>query len=199
MNKAAFSDELRRHLKSLPNAERNQHIEYYEEMIEDRMEDGLSEEEAVAALGTVSNIAIQILGDSPQKSPRKFRIWEIVLIVLGSPLWLSLLICIAAAVLCIVLSIVTVYLILWVCIATLYCGVLALVAGCAAAILGSISYLINAITAPGILFLGGALVCIGCAVLLFFLCNRLSVLLWKVGKWTATKTIGIFRRKDGKK
>ena len=134
MNKAAFSDELRRHLKSLPNAERNQHIEYYEEMIEDRMEDGLSEEEAVAALGTVSDIAIQILGDSPQKSPRKFRIWEIILIVLGSPLWLSLLICIAAAVLCIVLSVATVYLILWVCIATLYCGVLALAAGCAAAI-----------------------------------------------------------------
>lgn len=199
MNKVAFTDELYHLLKPLPKAERQQYIDYYEEMIDDRMEDGLSEEEAVAALGSAADIATQILGEVPQMPARKIRIWEIVLIVLGSPIWLTLLLSIATVVLCIVASIVTVYLLIWACIATLYCGVLALLAGAFAGIVGGVYYLIGGITAPGIAFLGGALVCAGCTILLFFACNKLAVWLWKLGKWAVLKTIGFFRRKGDKK
>ncbi|MBP3672344.1 MAG: DUF1700 domain-containing protein [Oscillospiraceae bacterium] len=90
MNKTAFLDELRAQLKQLPKKERQQYIDYYAEMIDDRMEDGISEEEAVAALGSPEEIAAQILADAPQKQAHKFRVWEIVLIVLGSPIWLTL-------------------------------------------------------------------------------------------------------------
>lgn len=199
MNKTGFLDELYRLLGTLPKAERQQHIDYYEEMIDDRMEDGLSEEEAVAALGSAADIATQILGEIPPKPARKIRVWAVVLIVLGSPIWLMLLLSIATVVLCIVASIVTVYLLIWACIATLYCGVLALLAGAFAGIAGGVHYLIGGITAPGILFLGGALVCIGSSIVLFFICNKLAVWLWQLGKWTMLKTIGLFRRKGGKK
>lgn len=199
MNKIAFTDELYHLLKSLPKAERQQHIDYYEEMIDDRMEDGLSEEEAVAALGSAADIAAEILGNAPQKPARKIRVWEIVLIVLGSPLWLMLLLSIAAVVLGVMLSIAAVYLTLWACIATFYCGVLALLAGAFAGIAGGVYYLVNGITAPGVLFLGGALVCIGCAILLFFICNKLAVWLWKLAKWVVVTIAGFFRRKGGKK
>ena len=203
MNKTAFTGELYHLLKSLPKAERQQHIDFYEEMIDDRMEDGLSEEEAVAALGSAADIAAQILGETPAKPARKIPVWGIVLIVLGSPVWLTLLLTVAASVLTVVIlaaaSAVTVYLLLWSLIAALYAADLALAAGSAAGIIGGVYYLVHSITAPGFLFLGGALACAGGTILLFFLCNFLAVWLFRLGKWSVRKTAGLFRRKDGKK
>lgn len=43
MNKTEFIDELYHLLNSLSKAERLQHLDYYEEMIADQMEDGLTE------------------------------------------------------------------------------------------------------------------------------------------------------------
>jgi len=199
MNKKAFLDVLYHLLKSLPKAERQQHIDYYADMIDDRIEDGLSEEEAVAALGSTADIAAQILGEVPPKPAKKFPIWAIVLIVLGSPLWLSLLLAAAAVVLAIVLTIAAVYITLWSIVAALYAADLSLLLGFVAGIAGGVFYLIQSVPAPGILFFGAGLVCAGCTVLLFFLCNYLAILLWRLGKWTALKTVGIFRRKGGKK
>ena len=53
MNKTEFSQALRRALGKLPSYEVEQSIAFYEEMIADRMEDGMREEEAVEALGPV--------------------------------------------------------------------------------------------------------------------------------------------------
>lgn len=199
MSKTAFTDELYHLLKTLPKAERQQYIDYYEEMIDDRMEDGLSEEDAVTALGNAADIAAQILGEVQTKPARKIRVWEIVLIVLGSPIWLSLLLGVAMVLLGVLLAVLMAYAALWAVILTLYAADLALLAGVLAGIAGGVYYLIHAVTAPGILFLGGALVCIGCTILLFFACNKLALWLWKLGKWAVLKTIGFFRRKGGKK
>lgn len=199
MNKTEFTDELYHLLKTLPKAERQQHIDYYEEMIDDRMEDGLSEEDAVAALGSAADIAAQILGETSPTPARKIRVWAILLIVLGSPIWLTLLFGAAMVILGIVLALAAVYAALWAALASLYAADLALLAGVFTGIVGGVYYLINGITAPGLLFLGGALVCAGCTILLFFACNKLAVWLWKLGKWTVLKTIGIFRRKGDKK
>lgn len=199
MNKSAFTDELYQLLKPLPKAERRQHIDYYEEMINDRMEDGLSEEEAVAALGSPSDIAAQILGDVPPKSVRKRSGWSIVLIVLGSPIWLSLLVCAAMAAASVVVVAAAAYISLWTSLAALYAACLGLLLAFFGGIVSGIYYLVYSVTAPGFLFLGGALACAGGAILLFFLCNYLTVLLWKLGKWTVQKIIGIFRGKGGKK
>ena len=64
MNKTEFSDALRRALGKLPSYEVEQSIAFYEEMIADRMEDGMREEEAVAALGPVEAIAAQIIAET---------------------------------------------------------------------------------------------------------------------------------------
>lgn len=199
MNKQAFLDELYHLLKTLPNAERQQHIEYYGEMIDDRMEDGISEEEAVVALGSAADIAAQILGSIPPKPARRFPVWAIALIILGAPLWLSLLLAAAAVVLAAVLAIVAVYLALWSALASLYAAVLTLLLGFFAGVAGGVFYLIQSISAPGMLFLGAGLSCAGCTVLLFFLSNYLASLLWRLSKWTVLKTVGTFRRKDGRK
>lgn len=203
MNKIEFMEELYHLLKPLSKADRQQHLDFYTEMIDDRMEDGISEAEAVAVLGSPADIAAQILGDMPPKKVRKYPVWAIILIVLGSPLWITLLLATAAVVISVAISLVAVYIAvfisLWAVIAALYATDLGLLLGFLAGIAGGVFYLLQSVTAPGIAFLGAGLVCAGCAVLLFFLCNLLARQFWRLNKWSALKIVGIFRRKGGKK
>ena len=82
--------------------------------MDDRMEDGIPEETAVCEIGTVDELVSQIIADIPlgklvkeKITPKKkLKAWEIVLLVLGSPIWLSLLI----AALAVILSL---YVVLW--------------------------------------------------------------------------------------
>ena len=47
MNKEEFLNSLRKRLKGLPNNEIEERISFYSEMIDDRVEEGMSEEEAI--------------------------------------------------------------------------------------------------------------------------------------------------------
>ena len=106
MTKLKFLLELHDRLSGLPKNDIEERLSFYSEMIEDRMEEGLSEEEAVAAVGSVDEIAMQIISETPLikvakekiKPKRKLRAWEIVLLALGSPIWLALLIAVFAVV-----------------------------------------------------------------------------------------------------
>ncbi len=99
MTKLKFILSLHDKLSGLPQDEVEERISFYSEMIEDRMEEGLSEEDAVAAVGTVEEIAAQIEAEISSlkgasniqttkniKSKKQFKAWEIVLLVLGSPI-----------------------------------------------------------------------------------------------------------------
>lgn len=65
MKKNEFLDKLRLEIHSLPYDEVEKTIAYYDEMISDRMEDGSSEDEAVASLGTPESIARDLLAHQP--------------------------------------------------------------------------------------------------------------------------------------
>ena len=56
MNKNQFLEELSRRLEGGSDAERKIALDFYAEMISDRMEEGMTEEEAVAALGSIDQI-----------------------------------------------------------------------------------------------------------------------------------------------
>lgn len=86
MTKAEFLAALKR---ALPEDEAEQTLAFYNEMIDDRMEDGMSEEEAVAAMGPVSQLAGRAAaaeaeapkqdgGDQPIKEriEQKLEAWE---------------------------------------------------------------------------------------------------------------------------
>ena len=104
MNQEFFLQELRRYLAALPETERERIVEDYRGMILDRMEDGATEEAAICDLGAPEEIARQILSEIPiptlvrerVRPKRKIAAWEIVLLILGAPLWLPLLITVAA-------------------------------------------------------------------------------------------------------
>ena len=76
-------------LSFLPWEEAEERIDFYSEMISDQMEEGLSEEEAVAKIGSVEDIVSQILSDIPLsklvkekiKPKRKMGAWEIIFLI----------------------------------------------------------------------------------------------------------------------
>ena len=104
MSKQEFLAELKAGLNGLPQEDIEERLTFYSEMIDDRMEEGLTEEEAVLAIGTVNEVITQILTDTPLsklvkervKPKRTLKAWEIVLLALGAPIWLSLLIAVLA-------------------------------------------------------------------------------------------------------
>lgn len=71
MNKKEFLDSLRGRLEGLPQEDIKRSLEYYSESIDDRIEDGLTEEEAVLALGSMEEIVAQIYAESSQTEEKE--------------------------------------------------------------------------------------------------------------------------------
>ena len=94
MSKEEFLGSLNRLLKSLGKSEREKSLSYYNEIIDDYMEDGYTEEEAVGQIGSPGQIAQEILEEqqTQMKTPmsRGMKGLIAVLLVLGFPLWGSL-------------------------------------------------------------------------------------------------------------
>ena len=120
MNKREFLEELRKGLAGLPQDDVEERLTFYGEMIDDRIEEGLTEEEAVAQIGPIGDIVSQTLSDIPlsklvkEKMPkRSLRAWEIILLVLGFPLWFALLVAAFAVVLALYIVIWALVIALW--------------------------------------------------------------------------------------
>ena len=195
MKRSEFLEELKARLWAMPEGDVQNSLDYYSEMIDDRMEDGLPEEEAVAAVGDLDEIVKQILSETPrppqvvepikkQKPEQKnTKTWLILLAVLGSPVWIP----VAAGLLATVLS---VYVSLWTVVISLYAVFVALVASAIGCIVGGIFAFS---WAGGIVAWGAALLCAGLSILALLLANlaakgmvKLTKLIWN----------GIFRRKE---
>lgn len=120
MNKQEYINRLNELLTCLPVDHRLESISFYEEMIDDRIEDGMTEEQAVAALDAPGVAAEKILDDLPAvpravaKTRRKSRalLWGAAII--GSPLWVALALAFAATVLGIYLCIWLIAVCIWV-------------------------------------------------------------------------------------
>lgn len=171
MTKLAFLALLRDKLSGLPRNDVEERLNFYGEMIDDRMEEGLSEEDAVAAVGTVENIAAQITSEIPtakeKKPKRRMKAWEIVLLAVGSPVWLSLLIGAVAVG-------VSLYASMWAVIISLW-AVFGSLIGCAAAgIVAGIGFAVGGFGLSGAVMIGAGLVCAGLAIFLFCGCKAIS-------------------------
>ena len=53
MTKQEFLNELKNQISEYPSEETKQSLEYYSEMIDDRIEEGMTEAEAIASMGAV--------------------------------------------------------------------------------------------------------------------------------------------------
>ncbi len=121
MTKQEFLNALSERLQGIPKEDREKSLEYYSEMVDDRTEDGLTEEQAVKAMGSVGEIADRIINDMPVEKllktkvtpKRKLSAWEIVLIAVGFPVWFPIGISLIAVAF-------SLYLVLWVLIFCIY-------------------------------------------------------------------------------
>ncbi len=172
MTKIEFMREVERQLEGLSAEDIRRSLEFYDEMISDRTESGEDEEAAVAAMGTPEAVARGILLDTPlpklvrakTSQAGKLRTWEIVLLALGSPLWIVLLAAAAAI-------IIAVFAVVWSIAVTLFALDVALAACSVGFVLASVLFFSQGAAVPALFVLGAALVCLGCALLLFFGCG----------------------------
>lgn len=175
MNKAEFLAALRERLSGLPEEDFNKSIDYYTEMIDDRVEDGMSEEEAVACLGSMDEIITQILSEvslpklvkEKVKPKRALAVWEIILIIISAPIWFPIVFSVVATIL-------SAYLSIWMMVLSLYLLDLSIAISGIAFIGLAIAELFKGAFAVFGALLGFGLVALGVSILLFFAFNLIT-------------------------
>lgn len=221
MTKLKFLLALEKELSGLPQEDREQHLTFYCEMIEDRVEEGISEEEAVAQFGTIEEIAAQILSehavdkpacgeetDAQEEKPeteevqtkRRMKPWEIVLLALGSPLWISLLIAVLAVAVSLVVSVLAIgfsfVVSLWAVVVSLWAVFVSLVACAATLPVAAVYFICIGYTLSGLAVIGTSLVCGGLAIFFFYGCKLATKGMALLTKISAIALRNCFRRKE---
>lgn len=171
MNKAEFLNELKKQISEYPIEETQKSMEYYAEMIDDRVEDGMTESEAVASLGTVDSIANQIKCELPittlvkqrakkQSKGKKMPVWAIILLILGFPLW-------GGIVLFILGMVIMFYSLIWTMDVVLWSVVLTFGAGALTGIIGFFVSLFRLSFGSAVFYLGSGMLCGGLGIFIF--------------------------------
>lgn len=184
MNKREFIEKLREKLSKFPQKEVEDRISFYSEMIDDKIEDGVLEQEAVAQLGDVDKVAAQIASEIPLtkiikekvKPNRKLEIWEIVLLIVGSPVWFSVLAGVLAGV-------VSAYAAIWAGVAALWAGFATVCAVAGYGVVAGGIMMITADMATNLIIFGLGIAGVGFAIFFYFGC------------WYATKGLIILTKK----
>lgn len=194
MNKQEFLAQLRKGLSGLPQEDIEERLTFYSEMIEDRKEEGLSEEDAVSAAGSVHEIVNQIVADIPitkivkerTRPKRRLSAGEILLLALGSPIWFPL----GIAAFAVILSL---YVSLWAVIISLWAVFVSLAACSICGVLSCVIFAAGGNSASGIAMLAAGIVCTGVAVFMFYGCKAATtgtlLLTKKMAIWTKNRLI----------
>ena len=171
MTKHEFLVQLRKALSALPEDDLRERMTFYNEMLDDLIEDGLSEEEATASLGSIDDIVLQIIAETPVtrlvkekiKPRKKLSAWVIVLLILGAPVWFSLAVSVFAV-------LVALYAIFWTIIISLWATFGALAGASLGAVFGGIIFAVLSPRLVGAALIAAGLVCTGITILFFLLC-----------------------------
>lgn len=171
MRKQEFLDTLSARLSGLPKQDVEERLAFYSEMIDDRVDEGATEDDAVSQIGSVDGIAVQIVSDIPLakiakekiKPKRRLKAWEMVLLALGSPIWIALLVSAFTV-------IIALYASLWSVVVSLWAAFGALVGSAFGGVLGGAVFALSGNIITGIVILGASCVCAGVAVFMFFGC-----------------------------
>lgn len=184
---------LNREIEVLPALEAQRAITYYRELIEDRIEEGMSEREAVASMEDISVIAQQILSQHEEglnnkreasrshKHPEELSDgWRKAILICTSPLWGSIL-------LTLIVFVFSIYLFIWCIIISLYAivvtfGVLG-IAGAVACVFDFTSH-----TSLAIVELGISLFSVGIFILSFHGIRNAQKQLFNVQRTLLEKT-----------
>lgn len=195
MNKEMFLTILRERLSSFPQDDINERMAFYEEMIDDRIEEGMTEEEAVASVGTVDEIVSQITSEIPLtrlviekvKPDRSLKAWEIVLLILGFPVWFPILVTVLAVLL-------SVYIVIWSLVLVVYAVTVSFAVGAIVSIPTCVLTALSGKPAVGLLIIGAGVVLAGLAILMFYVSAAVTkgmlVVTKKFALWVKSLFVG---------
>ncbi len=191
MNKVEFLKELEFNLLKMNVSDKNKFITYYDEMISDYIENGMMEEEAVIKIGTPVSIAKELMEDYDSVKlnlpSTGSRVVNIVLTIIGFPLWGSVL-------LSVILLIFSIYILFW-------CVPFVTGAGCvglsASAMIGIIGapFIMSHSFSLGMLQLGLGIASIGISILLGIVTIDLTKKFVILTKKFNVKLVALFKKK----
>ena len=191
MTKFQFLSELQYRLRGLPDGEIRESLDYYAEMINEHIEEGMYEEYAVAVIGSPKQVADKILSEASlisiikgRAKNKKLSAWGWALIILSSPIWLALLVSAVAVV-------ISVYAVFWSVWVSLFASAVAICAcSLAGGVLAGISFW-QANSGAGIFFSGATAILLGLGVLAICGCLYLvKSILWISKKtWRMIKAL----------
>lgn len=169
MNKQEFLNTLKNKLSGIPEETINESLEYYNEIIDDKTDDGLTEEEAVAELGSIEKIADNILSEIPLgllvkekvKTRKPIGALGITLLALGSPIWLSLLISAFAVVFAVFVS-------LWSVIVSLWAAAVSVLTSGLGGIAAAIIFTVKGDYIPALAILGMGVCALGISIFMIY-------------------------------
>lgn len=167
MTKNDFLMSLKHKLSGLPEEDLNERIDFYSEMIDDKIEDGISEERAVIEIGSIDEISSQIIKEVPLRKivkekirfKKKRKVFESVLLIVGSPVWVPILIAILAVT-------ISLYLTMWVVLGCFYVTSISMFISAIGGFIMAVAQMISGNYPTGVLFIGAALFLIGLGILM---------------------------------
>lgn len=194
MKKEAFLRALDKRLEGMTAEERARALEFCAESIDDRVEDGMAEEDAVTALGDVEDVARGLLADRPLGAVVRERVrhesnaGRVVLLICASPLLVTFF--------AVGLS---VYAALWAAMIAIYAAVASLLIAGAAGALGGVALMFLQGAAPGLCICGAGLVSFALGLLLIDPVKAAGRGLWKLTKafGRGCKRLIVGKRRNG--
>ena len=197
MYKEQFLRELEAGLAGLPQPDIEERLAFYSEMIDDRMEDGMPEEEAVACAGPVDEIVSQTVADIPftrivkerVRPKNALRAWEVVLLILGFPLWFPLLLAAGAIVL-------SLYIVVLALLVSLWAVELSFAVSAVASLAAGAFIFVQGGLLPGVFLFGVALFLGGLSIFLYYGCIAASKGLLRLTGSAAQHIKTMFIRKE---
>ncbi len=175
MDKGTFLYGLRERLAGLPQDDIEERLVFYGEMIDHRMSEGMSEEAAIASLGSMEEISSYVMSEIPLNKFVMRRVGnrsgmsggKLVLLLLTFPIWLPFLIVAVALVF-------SVYTVLWALIFSFYTVVLAFAVVSVMSVPAAVLLMLVGKPAGGVFLLGAGMMMAGVTMIVFAICRKLS-------------------------
>lgn len=191
MTKSIFIHTLKGLLAPLNSEERDKFISYYDEIIEDYKESGETEEAVINRIGTPQSIAEHILSEQESTNTTTpaigTKVFNIVLLVLGFPLWGSIL-------LSAILLLLSAIIVIWCIPFTTGCCSFAFFFAALYSIIGS-PFMMADVLSVGIVQLGVGIVSIGVSILLGLVTLKLSNTFIQVTKKLTLQIVSLSHKK----
>ena len=183
MTKSEFLMELERGLAGLPKADVEERLEFYGEMIDDRIEEGLTESDAVAEIGSVDEVIKQIVADTPLKKLFKEKVHnkskekgiKTFLVILGFPIWFPLIVSFGAV-------LIALYAVIWSIVISVWAVELSFLASILICVFSAFIWLLRGFGAISVSMLGVGVFVLGLSLFAFYGCSVATKGLFKLTK-----------------